>query len=424
MADPCQVTTMMPPRRVLLLFALLCEVLCSSSAFTVRSGPDVSPLLSSERHHRKHRGPTHRPPDINPLALSVASGGAAASSNDGPLRLEKFRAFTSKNFFLLGMMVVVALARAFPQLGKNGGVLRPELFIGRYGVTGIFLLSGLSLELSELSQSIRNFKLNGLTQFANFVLWPLLLGLPLTKSLETFLPGLLPKPLLDGILIMACLPTTVNMCVILASAAGGNVATALVNAVIGNIAGIFLTPALLLRFLGTSIDLPFVQMIVKLCNKVLVPVAIGQGLRATPMKEVYSNNSKKFKRVQEYILLGIVWNAFCNAFTKGMGLGLKQSAALLVLMPILHLTSIAGMFSLFTSKPLGCTRDEAVAATLCASHKTLAFGLPLISTIFQGNENLAAYSAPIMIMHPTQLVLGSILVSKFKRYIESDDKKE
>jgi len=224
----------------------------------------------------------------------VASGGAAASSNDGQSRLEKFRAFTSKNFFLLGMMVAVALARAFPQLGKNGGVLRPELFIGKYGVTCIFLLSGLSLELSELSQSIRNFKLNGLTQFANFVLWPLLLGLPLTKSLEAFLPGLLPKPLLDGILIMACLPTTVNMCVILASAAGGNVATALVNAVIGNIAGIFLTPALLLRFLGTSIDLPFVQMIVKLCNKVLVPVAIGQGLRATPMKEVYSNNSKKF----------------------------------------------------------------------------------------------------------------------------------
>lgn len=91
--------------------------------------------------------------------------------------------------------------------------MRPELFIGKYGVTCIFLLSGLSLELSELSQSIRIVKLNGLTQFANFVLWPLLLGIPLTKGLEAFLPGLLPKPLLDGILIMSCLPTTVNMCV-------------------------------------------------------------------------------------------------------------------------------------------------------------------------------------------------------------------
>ena len=50
------------------------------------------------------------------VALSVASGGAAASSDDGPSRLEKLKAFTSKNFFLLGMMVAVALARAFPHV--------------------------------------------------------------------------------------------------------------------------------------------------------------------------------------------------------------------------------------------------------------------------------------------------------------------
>lgn len=309
-------------------------------------------------------------------------------------------------------------------MGKNGGLLRPELFIGKYGVTCIFLLSGLSLELSELSQAIKNVKLNGLTQFASFGLWPLLLGLPVTKGIETFLPGLLPKPLLDGILIMTCLPTTVNMCIILATAAGGNVASALCNAVIGNILGIFATPALLLRFLGTSIDLPFVEMILKLCNKVLVPVAVGQGFRATPMKEIYTNNSKKFKRLQEYILLGIVWNAFCNAFTKGMGLGVKQSATLLFLLPILHLTSIAGLFSFFTSKIVNCTKEEAVAATFCASHKTLAFGLPLISTIFEGNPNLAAYSAPIMIMHPTQLILGSLLLPKFRIFIEGKKEKE
>ena len=227
-------------------------------------------------------------------------------------------------------MIRIVIA-SVSQLGKNGGLLRPELFIGKYGVTCIFLFSGLSLELSELSQAIRNVKLNGLTQFANFALWPLFLGLPVAKGIEAFLPSLLPKPLLDGILVMTCLPTTVNMCIILATAAGGNVASALCNAVIGNIFGIFATPALLLRFLGTSIDLPFVDMILKLCNKVLVPVAIGQGLRATPMKNVYNNNPKKFKRLQEYILLGTyykstaVWQIQVHRSTLPPPLNLKPS---------------------------------------------------------------------------------------------------
>ena len=114
---------MLSRRRALLLSGILCGVLCSSSAFTVRPGADVSQLLSSsERHQQKNPGLTNRSsPDVfmagrKGVALSVASGGAAASSDDGPSRLEKLKAFTSKNFFLLGMMVAVALARAFPHV--------------------------------------------------------------------------------------------------------------------------------------------------------------------------------------------------------------------------------------------------------------------------------------------------------------------
>lgn len=99
-------------------------------------------------------------------AKRVAGLGSAtgASGSSEPLSgpVEKCRTFASKNFFLLGMFVAVGLARAFPALGKNGGVLRPELFIGKFGVTLIFLLSGLSLELSELKKAASNVKLNSL----------------------------------------------------------------------------------------------------------------------------------------------------------------------------------------------------------------------------------------------------------------------
>lgn len=158
------------------------------------------------------------------------------------------------------------------QLGKNGSALRPELFIGSYGVTAIFLLSGLSLKLAELARAASNVRLNAAIQLATFGAWPFLVGLPLARGIARCAPGLLPAPLLEGVLILTCLPTTVNMCMILTSASGGSVATALCNTVISNLAGIFLTPALLLRFFGRTIELPFVELVGKLCNKVLLPV--------------------------------------------------------------------------------------------------------------------------------------------------------
>jgi solute carrier family 10 (sodium/bile acid cotransporter), member 7 len=139
-------------------------------------------------------------------------------------------------------------------------------------VACIFLLSGLSLELSELKQAAYNHKLNASVLLTTFGLWPLLVGVPLTSFLKKFLPNLLSEPLRDGLLILTCLPTTVNMCVILTTSAGGSVATALWNAVLSNLSGIFVTPMLLLKFFGKYIQLPFLQMLMKLCSQVLLPV--------------------------------------------------------------------------------------------------------------------------------------------------------
>jgi hypothetical protein len=199
---------------------------------------------------------------------AVSPGGAAESASP----MDKIRTIVQKNQFLIGMACAVMFARTFPSLGVNGGVLKPELFIGKFGVTMIFLLSGVSLELSELKEAITNVKLNLLVQLGSFLAWPFLVGVPLVGSIRKFAPNLLPKALLDGLIILTCLPTTVNMCVLLTGRAGGNVASALANAVFGNLLGIFATPALLMYFFGTMIELPFLKMVMKLCNKVLLPV--------------------------------------------------------------------------------------------------------------------------------------------------------
>jgi hypothetical protein len=155
------------------------------------------------------------------VIVSNLRGGGGDGPNSMSLA-KKISAYASKNFFLLGMIAAVSFAKLFPELGKNGSILRPELFIGKYGVTTIFLLSGISLKLKELTNAMSNVKLNALIQIISFGAWPFLVGLPMTKCLENFLPGLLPTPLVEGLLILTCLPTTINMCIILTSAAGGN----------------------------------------------------------------------------------------------------------------------------------------------------------------------------------------------------------
>ncbi|CAB9512875.1 bile acid cotransporter 7 [Seminavis robusta] len=310
----------------------------------------------------------------NPTALSILA--------------QQWCQFASKNFFLLGMFVAVGLARAFPLLGRSGGVLRAELFIGKFGVACIFLLSGLVIgavrvEASSFQSQTQHIRLTD-------HLWPL--------------------------------ASLVNMCVILTTAAGGSVATALWNAVISNLAGIFVTPILLLRFFGKYIQLPFIDMIVKLCSQVLLPVAAGQTLRHFGGKEIYKKNAKFFKRLQEVILLGIVWNAFCNTFAgSGLGLELRHALTLSILIPAMHLLSLGVLFRTFSLPIFKFTRREVVAAMFTASQKTLAFGLPLINTIFEGAPNVAAYCTPLMFVHPLQLILGSLCVPRLSKYVEEGD---
>ena len=211
---------------------------------------------------------------IQSSSSSTAGDGSDGVSSSSSIQqsVSKLRQFGSKNFFLLGMFLVVGCAKLFPMLGKDGGILRSELFVGKFGVSLIFLLSGLSLEVSELTQAVTNFKLNATIQLSTFLLWPFLIGVPMKNLLLNVFPQLFPKPLVDGLLILSCLPTTINMCIMLTSASGGNVATSICNAVISNLLGIFATPALLFYFFGTQISLPFIDMLLKLCNKVLLPV--------------------------------------------------------------------------------------------------------------------------------------------------------
>lgn len=154
----------------------------------------------------------------------------------------------------------------------------------------------------------------------------------------------------------------------------------------------------------------------KLCK-----AGLGKGVKPT-YSLIHSFYYTKYSQV---ILLGIVWNAFCNTFSDaGLGIELGHALTLSVLIPIMHLLSLGVLFQSFSLPIFGFTRKEVVAAMFTASHKTLAFGLPLINTIFEGAPNVAAYCTPLMFVHPLQLILGSLCVPRLSRYVEDGEKEE
>ena len=312
--------------------------------------------------------------------------------------------FVDRNFFVCGMVASVAVAGLSPGPGQTC-----EKFVGKYAVATIFVLSGLGLKLSELKKAATNTKLNSLTQGANLLAFPALM-LPVISLLrKTSLDG----RLLDGLLVTSCLPTTVNMCVALTQASDGDVAAALTNAVIGNLLGVVVTPALVFALMQKSVQLPPAAQVARsLGAKVALPVFVGQLLRrSSSIRSMLEKRKTLAKRAQELALLSVVWCAFSAAFGKGLGVSGSDLAALLVGLPFLHVAILRLCLKVGRTQ---FPEREATAFAFCASHKTLAFGLPLIRTLFEGSPDLAYYCAPIMVLHPAQLFIGSLFAPGLK----------
>ena len=55
--------------------------------------------------------------------LAVRGGNAAAADDDDKSTMEKAKAFVSKNFFLLGMVVAVSFAKLLPEVSLHNNII-------------------------------------------------------------------------------------------------------------------------------------------------------------------------------------------------------------------------------------------------------------------------------------------------------------
>eukprot|EP00611_Tribonema_gayanum_P023169 TRINITY_DN4815_c0_g1_i3.p1 TRINITY_DN4815_c0_g1~~TRINITY_DN4815_c0_g1_i3.p1 ORF type:complete len:428 (+),score=125.53 TRINITY_DN4815_c0_g1_i3:104-1285(+) len=363
--------------------------------------------------------------------------GCAANLRDAPTgaarnaRRRSAARFLNDNFFILGLVGVVTCAKIAPSLGCTGGPLRPELVVGKAAIAAIFFLTGFRTELRDLGFAAKNTRLNALVQGFNLGLLPIV-GLGAGKALA----ALRMSPVLcEGVTAMMCLPTTISMCVVLSQAAGGAAAGAgaAFNAVAGNLLGLVVTPALILTTLpgGVRGEVQLVKSLLQLGSKVVAPLAAGSLLRLVPAARDWQQRYKQpLSRLSEAVLLAIVYNTFCDALVPGKPGGAGALAGVLsprdaFLLPaalvVLQAASLAAGAAIAHAADL--PPQDLPVVMFAGAHKTLSFGIPLLKTMFGGPGSdpvrLAALSAPLLLYHPLELLIGSALVPKLRAKLDA-----
>ncbi|KAF9566653.1 hypothetical protein EC968_003601 [Mortierella alpina] len=259
--------------------------------------------------------PSWQPPSI--LAHSQHADGARIQPVKTS-RCARYWDLWMKNWFLLGLVVVIILARYFPKAGRTGGPIRPEYSV-KYGVTScIFLLSGLSLKTADILRSAMNYRAHLITQLTSFVV------IPFFVKCLTLLVGLssLNASLLAGMCVTSATSTTVSSNVVMTANSDGSEPLALFNAALGNLLGVFLSPLIVLVLLHSTAQSPsgqhgldYATILRDLGSTILLPIVFGQiCLYFFPRPIAWAKRMVHFPTLNSTCLLILVWTVFCDAF--------------------------------------------------------------------------------------------------------------
>ena len=321
------------------------------------------------------------------------------------------RARLRQHAFTLWLLAAVLVAVFFPGPGSPGGFLMPEL-TPKLGVWAIFFLQGLSLPTRELLAGYKPKRLHLFTLTWNYLWFPILGGV------FAYGAGLLPDPeLKHGFWFLAILPTTVSSAITFATISGGSSANAIFATVFSNLLAVIAVPVLAVAYLtaGVSVEIPLAPLFGKLALLILFPLLLGQAARfGAPA--VAARLSRHGKRISGGIILFIVHVSFAGSVSAGFLETLSWGALGAVLAGTSLLLAVVSLLVWWSAGRTGLTAERRKTAFFCASQKSLATGLPMITSIVAAAPGLvdpAAALIPLMCYHPMQLLLAGWLSGRW-----------
>jgi sodium/bile acid cotransporter 7 len=315
-----------------------------------------------------------------------------------------------RHWFLVGLAVVLAAATAAPNIGRNGGPLGADHWQG-WLVGGIFFLSGFELRTREIGGALRDFRLHLFVQGTSLVITPAIFA----SAARALALTPLPSPLLEGIVVLGCLPTTVTSGVGFTRASGGDEAGALFNATLGNLLGILVTPFTILLATGRHGSLPEGTVAMQLARQVAAPVAVGQVLQII-LGDRAARVRAALRPAASLLLLMLIYFVFCDSLARGVRVRPSDFAAAVVVVASLHALLFAFAFRASQAPVLRFSRARRTAGVICSTQKTAALGLPLLAILYGKDSNVGLVALPLLVYHPLQLFVAGAAVGAWRRF--------
>ncbi|RNE48112.1 bile acid:sodium symporter family protein [Corynebacterium alimapuense] len=270
----------------------------------------------------------------------------------------------------------------------------------------LFFLYGARLSTREAFNGLLHWRLHLMILAFTFLAFPLI-GWALQP-----MTLIIPEELYLGILYLTLVPSTVQSSVAFTSIAKGNVAGAIVAASASNLAGVFLTPLLVMAFMsagdGITVDS---QVFIDISLLLLLPFILGQLLQKW-VKGIAANKATKI--VDRGSITMVVYSAFSAGVVAGVWQTVTAGEIIFLIVFSCALVVFMLWLTRFTAQRLGFNDADMKTIQFCGTKKSLATGLPMASVIF-GGASLGLLILPLMIFHQVQLMICSWLAARYAR---------
>ena len=307
--------------------------------------------------------------------------------------------FLKKQWFFVGIAVMVLTAFALPGVGK----FVRDYKILKIGIFLSFLITGLTLDTNSAMRQLKNVKVLVAALLSSLLVFPAIAFLA-AKGIFTN------QDIIIGALIIGVAPVTVASGTVMTSLALGNVPLSLFICVLGNFASLITIPISLKLVLSLEggIHLPVWDMLFGLFVTVLLPTILGQILRPF-LKEKIAPYGKAFSLFSQGVVLLIIFNAVA-----GSSANLVQAGAgifgVLAFMVALH--SLILVLNYFLSRGIGLDGPSISAFTIQTSQKTLTVSYLVWAGFFAHAYPMAL--VPGIAYHMTQMIMDTMVAQRFR----------
>jgi sodium/bile acid cotransporter 7 len=245
--------------------------------------------------------------------------------------------------------------------------------------------------------------------------------------------------------------------------AGGNESAALINALLGNILGILISPALIWLFmLNADINAlhqpydahDYLHVLLNLSLTVLLPLIVGQIIHSLWTEKIMWAKTKfYFAELSSISLLILIWSIFCDLFQSGLLETVNKVDFIILALLNASLYIIFSLLAMFFARlpnificqtrtttkdkqPLllddhqkqktlierwRFSREDTIAIMFCSATKTVVKGVSLINTVNSTNNQdlIGLFSLPLIVYYVEQQILGAFEVILLQHWLKS-----